>query len=111
MKRWTVYSSIWSPRRRASPTRCERLEHDAVQVDVGAAVAGELLLAPGGGEALREVGGGDQLDAGRAQQLGGAGVEARDRWAARCSGCTGRPAARQPATSCASSSRCFCQVR
>jgi hypothetical protein len=42
-------------------------------------VAGELLLAPGGGEALHQVGRGDQLGAGAAQQLGGAGVEARHR--------------------------------
>src|SRR6185369_3333294 len=56
----------------------ERFEDDAVQVDVGAAVAGELLLAPGGGEPLRQIGGGDQLGAGGAHQLGGAGVKARD---------------------------------
>ena len=56
----------------------EGLEGDPVEVDVGAAVPGELLLAPGGGEALGQVGGGDQLDARRAQQLGGAGVQPRD---------------------------------
>ncbi len=56
----------------------ERLEDDPVQVDVGAAVTGELLRSPGGDELLRQVGGGDHLDAGRAQQLEGAGVQARD---------------------------------
>ena len=49
-----------------------------MQVMSGPPVPGQLLGAPGRGEALRQIGCRDQLDAGAAQQLRGAGVEARD---------------------------------
>ncbi len=57
----------------------EGFEGDAVEVHVGAPVPGELLVAPGGGEALGEVGGRHQLDTRGPHQLGRAGVQARDR--------------------------------
>ena len=88
----------------------ERLVHQLVERGAGAAVAGELLVGPGGGEALHQLGGRNELDAGVAQQVGGAGVEARHGGDLIQRAVLRGRAAWLPATSDSTALRCSCQV-